>query len=128
MVSSDYASDAVEQFQWCFAEVNAGIVCACAPALKPFFVRYLPGLLSSHFRSHNREDEVSKQNEAAGSGSQGQVRDQAREDLYELQWRDDVSEVTATTKRSGNDDEMRLWEGTSGEVRFQDVRTAGSAH
>jgi hypothetical protein len=111
MVSSDYASDAVEQFQWCFAEVNAGIVCACAPALKPFFVRYLPGLLSSHFRSHNREDEVSKQN-----------------DLYELQWRDDVSEVTATTKRSGNDDEMRLWEGTSGEVRFQDVRTAGSAH
>lgn len=28
--------------------MNIGIVCASAPALKPFFIRYLPSLVSSH--------------------------------------------------------------------------------
>lgn len=32
----------------CFLEVNAGIVCASVPALRPFFTRYFPALISSH--------------------------------------------------------------------------------
>ena len=72
---------------------------------------------------------MSKQIGPTGPGSQGQIRDQIRKDLFELQWRDDVSEVTAVTKRSGDSDEARLWEGDPGEVHIQGVvQTAGSAH
>jgi hypothetical protein len=116
MTSKDYTWAAVEQFQWCFAEVNAAILCACAPALKPFFARYLPGLLSSHFRSHNRDDEPSKNTDpkapaTIGSHTYGQSR--SDKDVYEMQWRDDLSEDTSMTKRGGNDDEARLWKGNT---------------
>ena len=39
MASADYRWDAVEQFKWCFAEVNLAIAYASAPVLKPFFTR-----------------------------------------------------------------------------------------
>lgn len=107
MVSADYTWEAVEQFQWCFAEVNAGIVCACAPALRPFFARYLPSLLSSRFRSNNRDDDGCKSNELAPPDSRS--RHHVKE-AFELRLRDDVSEMTATTKHSGVDDEARLWQ------------------
>ncbi|KAK8133014.1 hypothetical protein PG999_001187 [Apiospora kogelbergensis] len=45
MHSADYTWDAAEQFVWSFIEVNAGIICATVPALKPFFARYVPKLL-----------------------------------------------------------------------------------
>ncbi|KAJ8110395.1 hypothetical protein OPT61_g6750 [Boeremia exigua] len=114
MVSKDYTWDAVEQFQWCFAEVNAAILCACAPASKPFFVRYLPGLLSSRFRSHDYDEDTPKhtgfsvpKSPALQSYSPGQPT----KDLYELQWRDDVYEEPPLIKRGANDDEARLWKG-----------------
>jgi hypothetical protein len=110
MISTDYTWDAVEQFQWCFAEVNAGIVCACAPALKPFFARYIPGLLYYHFRSNNRENDGSKDHEPRLPPSNS--REQAKE-ASELQLRDDISEETAMTKHSGVDDETQLWQGTA---------------
>ncbi|KAJ4383995.1 hypothetical protein N0V86_000839 [Didymella sp. IMI 355093] len=113
MTLRDYTWDAVEQFQWCFAEVNAAIVCASAPALKPFFVRYLPGLLSSHFRSHHRDDEPSKNidpNAPATIGSHGHGQGRSNKDVYEMQWCDDLSEDALMTKRGGSDDETRLWQ------------------
>ncbi|KAK7914066.1 hypothetical protein PG985_011769 [Apiospora marii] len=47
MHSPDYSWDVAEQFVWSFIEINAGIICATVPALKPFFVRYLPKLLGA---------------------------------------------------------------------------------
>ncbi|KAF3034106.1 hypothetical protein E8E11_004335 [Didymella keratinophila] len=125
MTSKDYTWAAVEQFQWCFAEVNAAIVCACAPAFKPFFARYLPGLLSSHFRSDNRDYGPSRNTDPKAPptiGSHTYDRSGSDKDAYELQWRDDVSEDT-TTKRSGNDDEARLWKGNTSH-KFPSARNA----
>jgi hypothetical protein len=116
MTSKGYTWAAVEQFQWCFAEVNLTIVCACARALKPFFARYLPGLLSSHFRSDNRDHESSKDTDPKFPptiGSHKYGRSGSDKVVSEMQWRDDVSEDTSTNKRGGNDDEARLWKGNT---------------
>ncbi|KAK8075604.1 hypothetical protein PG997_010267 [Apiospora hydei] len=51
MHSPDYSWDVAEQFVWSYIEVNAGIICATVPALKPFFVRYLPELLGASLGS-----------------------------------------------------------------------------
>lgn len=124
MVSADYTWDAVEQFQWCFAEVNAGIVCACAPALKPFFARYIPSLLTSRFHSNDRDSDETKSNELAPPGSS--IRYHIK-DAYELQLRDDVSVETAMTKHSGVDDETRLWQDATNPGR-KTVTTCSVAH
>lgn len=36
---------------WGFVEINAGLVCASVPALRPFFMRYLPFIIASHLSS-----------------------------------------------------------------------------
>lgn len=36
---------------WGFVEINAGLICASVPGLKPFFVRYLPFIITSHLSS-----------------------------------------------------------------------------
>jgi hypothetical protein len=114
MASADYTWDAVEQFQWCFAEVNASIVCACAPALKPFFARYLPGVLSHRFDSRSH-DESFKKNETIFRSSLARSGGQTKSDTYEMEMRDDASEETTTTKQSGANDEVRLWGYTADE-------------
>lgn len=90
------------------------VICVCAPRVKPFFARYLPGLLSSHFRSDNRGHEPSKITDpkappTIGSHTYGQ--NGPDRDVDEMQRRDDVSPDTSTTKCGGNDDEARLWNG-----------------
>ncbi|KAK2002550.1 integral membrane protein [Colletotrichum falcatum] len=45
--SKDFTFDLPKQLNWASVEVNAGVVCASVPALKPFFVRYLPMLVTS---------------------------------------------------------------------------------
>ncbi|TDZ18887.1 Satratoxin biosynthesis SC1 cluster protein 4 [Colletotrichum orbiculare MAFF 240422] len=49
--SSDYTWDVPPEMIWGFVEINAGLICAAVPALKPFFMRYLPFILSSKLRS-----------------------------------------------------------------------------
>ncbi|KAF6836082.1 integral membrane protein [Colletotrichum musicola] len=65
--SPDYCWDAVTQFVWCFLEVNAGIVCASVPALKPFFMRYLPSIIASRMSS--------KGGGVSSTGKSGRSRD-----------------------------------------------------
>ncbi|KAF2822629.1 hypothetical protein CC86DRAFT_410219 [Ophiobolus disseminans] len=134
MVSTDYTWDIVEQYHWCFAEVNAGILCATIPALRPFFSRYLPGLLHSSHDSRDRN-----QNPSKNSGPYDHF--DPKEDLklrpdimatdYELHSRDDMSvERASTRKRSQNDDEARLWPGNTNNGQrteiMQSPRPSGS--
>jgi hypothetical protein len=108
MTSSDYTWAAVEQFQWCFVEVNAGVVCASVPALKAFFARYLPGLISSRLRSHDR----SKNTEGYNTIDKGAHRSRAKKDLYEMTMvEDDVSSEKTVQPPNVSDDEARLWRG-----------------
>ncbi|KAF2440319.1 hypothetical protein P171DRAFT_524396 [Karstenula rhodostoma CBS 690.94] len=108
MTAPDYTWAAVEQFQWCFVEVNAGVVCASVPALKSFFARYLPGLISSRLRSHDR----SKNTDGYNTIEKGNQRPKAKKDVYEMTVvEDDVSSEKTVQPPNVNDDEARLWEG-----------------
>ncbi|CAI6287712.1 unnamed protein product [Periconia digitata] len=111
MASADYTWDAVEQFHWCFAEVDVAIVCASAPALKPFFVKYVPGLLSSRWgSSHDPKSYGGKSNPSGihvlQTISQQRTR-KSNKNAYELHSRDDLSEEEI--KHGHVDDEARLW-------------------
>jgi hypothetical protein len=116
LASTDYTWDLVTQYHWCYAEVNAAIVCASAPALKPFFAKYVPGLLSSRFGTSKRDD-YSKQGQTGRSVletiSQKKSRKLAVKDAYELQSRDVSEEIKAGSGASSTpEDEARLWHGT----------------
>jgi hypothetical protein len=107
LVSTDYTWDAVEQFQWCFIEVNAGILCASIPALRSFFARYLPGVFSSRFGSHDRS--TNKQPRSNGTfdviAEDNKIKHLGKKDAYELSSRDESWEDMPAKP----DDEARLW-------------------
>lgn len=96
MSSPDYTRDAVEQFYWCFAEVNVGILCAAAPALKPFFMRYLPALLRSSVASGGGT------HTNGISGVESKVRRKTHSQSYELRSGDGPHRAS---------DETELWTG-----------------
>lgn len=131
MVSTDYTWDAVEQFQWCFVEVNAGILCASVPALKPFFVRYLPGLINSKLRSN----EPSKNKEGYNNSGYNTIekdshqRSRTKKDLYELTVLDDDASSDKTRQLpNASDDETRLWSGTTRTNASSNVGSPQVAH
>ncbi|KAK2037309.1 integral membrane protein [Colletotrichum somersetense] len=45
--SKDFTFDLQKQLNWASVEVNAGVMCASIPALKPFFIHYLPMFVTS---------------------------------------------------------------------------------
>nr|XP_036578664.1 uncharacterized protein CTRU02_11254 [Colletotrichum truncatum]KAF6785996.1 integral membrane protein [Colletotrichum truncatum] len=103
--SSDYTWEVPPQIIWGFVEINAGLVCAAVPALKPFFMRYLPFILSSKLRSSQERsgygpysNPIEKSNKKMG-GAQ----------TYELSSRDDMPEGSSGSRRDPNDDEAKLW-------------------
>lgn len=49
--ATDYTWEVPPQMIWGFVEINAGLICASVPGLKPFFVRYLPFIITSHLSS-----------------------------------------------------------------------------
>jgi hypothetical protein len=52
--SQDRPWDVTIDYLLAFLEMNIGILCASVPALKPFFIRYLPGLVSAHLSKCSR--------------------------------------------------------------------------
>jgi hypothetical protein len=123
MTSSDYTWALVEQYHWCYAEVNAAIVCASAPAMKPFFARYIPGLLSSKFGSDECSNNNKKQMPTLETISQKKSRKLVVKDAYELHSRDDVSEEMKAGKEM--DDETRLWRGSRKDLGFSSAKVVG---
>ncbi|KAK2608353.1 hypothetical protein N8I77_006971 [Diaporthe amygdali] len=97
--SSDWTWDCAGQNIWGTVECNLGIVCACVPALKPFFVRYLPTIFLSQASSLEPSQTmqaysttVSKNRKRRGEADSGQA--------YELSSRDEAED---------NSDEAKLW-------------------
>ena len=52
--AADYTWVITEQFYWSYIEVNAGILCATVPALKPFAKRHLANAFSSFRQYHGK--------------------------------------------------------------------------
>ncbi|KAK8064604.1 hypothetical protein PG994_007242 [Apiospora phragmitis] len=114
MHNLEYSWGIVEQFVWSFIEVNAGIICATVPALKPFFVRYLPkalgvslggssgGKQSSEPQSLPLSTTVEQNKRRCGIG-----RKPSMTDPYE---------TTDDDERCWDEDEQKLW--TQGAAGF----------
>ncbi|ROT41304.1 hypothetical protein SODALDRAFT_376997 [Sodiomyces alkalinus F11] len=128
MASPDYTWEAVEQFYWSFGEVNVGILCAAAPALKPFVMRYLPALLRSSLSGSGGK--ASKMSHSHGMGgnlgnSMGDETKQQRRGMQERSYElhslsrdntsDDVEDEGGFKKTHGwtsaDEDEAELWSG-----------------
>lgn len=111
--SDDYCWDAVEQFIWCFLEVNAGIVCASVPALKPFFMRYLPSLIMAQLSSNNGTPKTGKTSRSRGLDTvvaQNLERRRIQDESYMLSSRDERS-ISDVKRGFEEDDETKLWDG-----------------
>jgi len=126
MVSTDYTWAAVEQFQWCFVEVNAGVLCASIPALKSFFARYLPGLINSRLRSNDRSKNTEGY-DTLEKGSTSRSRGRKVPDIYEMTVVDDEFEKTSA-QHNINDDETRLWTGQTKGVIAHATAKPPTAH
>ncbi|KAI4867285.1 hypothetical protein F4820DRAFT_414403 [Hypoxylon rubiginosum] len=112
--SEDYDWDAVPDMILCFIEVNFGIICASVPAVRPFFSRFIPVLLSSR----------RKQNESGSSGPSDRVVDtieKKNKERQNLKRRNNVgpeesydmssfgTDTTRYLDSSNDDEESRLW-------------------
>lgn len=107
--SVDYTWDNPPQNIWGSIEANAGIFCASVPALKPFFTKYLPAIISSSFRSHDR---------STGSGFEAfatkveRNRKRRQDKSHELSSRDKNAPENSFPADHDLDDETRLWSHT----------------
>ncbi|KAF6828178.1 integral membrane protein [Colletotrichum plurivorum] len=103
--SSDYTWEVPPQMIWGFIEINAGLICAAVPALKPFFMRYLPFILASTLRS---SQERSKYGAYSNPIDKSSKRQRGGVQTFELPSRDDLP--GGCSSRSGrDDDEAKLW-------------------
>lgn len=68
LTSTDYTWDITEQFYWSYLEVNAGILCASVPALKPFAKRHLATVFGGSSQRYGGRN-------GASSGPEGTEQD-----------------------------------------------------
>jgi hypothetical protein len=68
LTSADYTWDITEQFYWSYLEVNAGILCASVPALKPFAKRHLATVFGGSSQRYGARN-------APSSGPEGTEQD-----------------------------------------------------
>ncbi|KAF9881889.1 integral membrane protein [Colletotrichum karsti] len=110
--SPDYSWDAADVFVWCFIEINAGMICASVPALKPFFVRYLPSFITSQMSSKHGASSSAKncKNRLNTVVAQNIERRRMQDESYEL--------ASTDGKKDGiEDDEAKLWSGYQKNVK-----------
>lgn len=97
--SCDWTWDCAGQNIWGTVECNLGIVCACVPALKPFFMRYLPAVFAS--QSSSRQPSQSVQAYSTTVSKNRRRRDEVEAgQAYELSSREETED---------NGEEARLW-------------------
>ncbi|GKT44581.1 satratoxin biosynthesis SC1 cluster protein 4 [Colletotrichum spaethianum] len=114
----DYTFDLEKQLNWASIELNAGVVCASVPALKPLFMHYLPMFVTSriagskcnksnpNYQNHLTTDPFSSTIE------NNKKRRNVQSEAYELHSRDDVSLSPSEMQRNGsNEDVAKLWSG-----------------
>ncbi|KAF6831613.1 integral membrane protein [Colletotrichum plurivorum] len=118
--STDYTFDIEKQLNWACIEVNAGIICASVPALKPFFVRYLPMFIHSHLTCPNGPGaSASHRNYQTSAPYSTTVENNKRRrnvqsEAYELHSHDDLSLSSSNEMPSSEDDDVaKLWSGNA---------------
>ncbi|OHF00729.1 integral membrane protein [Colletotrichum orchidophilum] len=118
--STDYTFDIDKQLNWASIEVNAGIVCASVPALKPFFVRYLPLFVTSHITGSKSKKTTPKyqnyqhSNPYSTTIEANKKRRNVQSEAYALHSRDDLSLSSNDVRKNGSKEDIaRLWSGNA---------------
>ncbi|KAM0345764.1 hypothetical protein ACHAPU_006117 [Fusarium lateritium] len=102
--SPDYTWYLPKQLLLSFIEVNTSLVCVSVPALKPFFMKYIPFLVQSRLRSRAKS---SGNAPSANTPAQSQDKQKTvivKDESYELSERRDIFD-----ERNPQDDEACLW-------------------
>lgn len=97
----DYTWHLPQQLIWSFIEVNAGLICASVPALKPFCMRYIPFLIHARLRSQ----EKSSKNRCTHSQERRKSH-HPYSNSYELPSREEFGDGG---NNPSQDEEARLW-------------------
>ncbi|RYP92534.1 hypothetical protein DL770_001292 [Monosporascus sp. CRB-9-2] len=98
--------DVVEDYIFSYLETNAGIICASVPALRPFFLRFLPALVTSSLSSSDRNTSGRQPQRSYGLSTvveQNRQRRMMQQSSYEL------SSLDENLKQPSEDDEAKLW-------------------
>lgn len=104
--SADYTWKNPPQNVWGSIEANTGILCASVPTLKPFFMRYLPAILSSRMRSRDASSKPSSY--GAFSTKVERNRRRRQDQSYELSSRDNAAPRNSFPIQNLQDDEVML--------------------
>ncbi|KAJ0303706.1 hypothetical protein Brms1b_011503 [Colletotrichum noveboracense] len=124
--SKDFTRDVEKQLNWASAEVNAGIICASVPALKPFFMRYLPMFVHSHITGSSKKSNANYQNYQTSmpystTVENNRKRRNVQSEAYELHSHDDLSLSSHEMPKAGSDEDVtKLWSGSA----FRNDRTS----
>ncbi|KAF4941717.1 Satratoxin biosynthesis SC1 cluster protein 4 [Colletotrichum fructicola] len=121
LASPDYTWEAVEAFIWGYRELNAGMICASVPALKPFFMRYLPSFITSRLGSSKRGGS------SLNKSSKSRLNTVVAQNMERRRRQDESYELSSTDgKRDGvEDDETKLWSGQVDDNSNSSVDTLG---
>jgi hypothetical protein len=103
-----------------YVELSGSVICASASSLKPFFVRFLPSLLSSHFNGYSdngRSRDRTGAIELSSSRRTGTTRSKTQKDLahnptraFELESGNESESGRKIDTSDG--DEKELWSGS----------------
>ncbi|KAJ4997484.1 Satratoxin biosynthesis SC1 cluster protein 4 [Colletotrichum sp. SAR 10_66] len=124
--SKDFTRDVEKQLNWASVEVNAGIICASVPALKPFFMRYLPMFVHSHITGSSKKSNANYQNYQTSmpystTVENNRKRRNVQSETYELHSHDDLSLSSHEMPKAGSDEDVtKLWSGSA----FRNDRTS----
>lgn len=113
--SDNYTGGLARELSWMYGELAGSVVCASASSLRPFFVRYIPSLISSHFLSDRNSGDPSNRLSRVGEV------DREHRGAYEL---DSMDGVSVGKKHQRDDDETQLWRGS---VNAASVSADGAA-
>lgn len=118
--TEDYTFDIDKQLNWAAVEVNAGIICASVPALKPFFVRYLPMVVTTHITgSRSKNANINHRNYQLSMPysttiENNKKRRNVQSEAYKLHSHDEISLSSSEMPKTGsNEDIARLWSGSA---------------
>ncbi|KAK8113588.1 hypothetical protein PG984_014114 [Apiospora sp. TS-2023a] len=129
--SQDRPWDVTIDYLLAFLEMNIGIVCASVPALKPFFIRYLPSLVSSHLSHKNRGGPSTSRDYHLNTVVEtNRQRRRMQSRSYALGSRSDGGSVTMNSSKKGTfiSSFGRSWAGTTVDNDEDETRLWSSSH
>ncbi|KAI0145068.1 hypothetical protein GGR57DRAFT_481286 [Xylariaceae sp. FL1272] len=115
--SDNYTWGLAYELCWMYGELACCVICSSASSLKPFFVRYLPALVSSRFNTSYGKSYRGITIELSQGTRNGRHLSHRQPDAYELESDSD----SVQGKKVPDDDEAKLWSGA--EFRRQGAGT-----